>query len=286
MKIIHEKVIPGQGQSFKFFTPSLRNSFFWHFHPEFELVYVEATTGIRHVGQHISSYVGSDLVFIGSNIPHLNFDYGLRTEYKQIVVQMKEDFLGNAFHNAPELRPVKQLFANGLYGLSFTGKTKNIVADKLKEMQNMDHFAQLLSLLEIFRILAISKEFEVLNDRDTSVKVFLKDKIRMGAIYQYIDANFDKHPDVNHIASEVSLTTAAFCRYFRKQTKMTFTDFVNQYRINQAKIFLLQNKTVTEACYSVGFDSLSYFNKLFRKIAGENPTDFKKRYLQVRPIQP
>ena len=60
--------------------PSLRNHFYWHYHPEIELVYVEAATGIRHVGQHISSYMESDLIFIGPNIPHLNFDYGLRTE--------------------------------------------------------------------------------------------------------------------------------------------------------------------------------------------------------------
>jgi AraC-like DNA-binding protein len=279
MKIIHEKVILPEGQSFKLFTPSLRNHFYWHFHPEFELVYVEAITGIRHVGQHISSYVGSDLILIGSNIPHLNFDYGLKTEYKQIVLQMKEDFLGNAFQSAAELHNIRALFKRAGMGLSFEGKTKEIVSEKLRQMQLLDNFSQLLSLLEIFRVLAESNEFVVLNDRDTSIRIFLKDKIRMGAVYEYIDRNFDKEPDVNLIASEVHLTTAAFCRYFKKQTKMTFTDFVNQYRINHAKNLLLQHKTVTEACYAVGFESLSYFNKLFKKVAGENPTDFKKRYL-------
>jgi AraC-like DNA-binding protein len=102
----------------------------------------------------------------------------------------------------------------------------------------------------------------------------------MGAIYEYIQANFDNTPDVNKVASNVHLSTAAFCRYFKKQTKMTFTDFVNQYRITQAKTLLLQDKTISETCYEVGFESLSYFNKLFRKIAGENPSAFKKRYLK------
>ena len=63
MKIKKEIVEMPEGQSFKLFQPRLRNYFFWHYHPEFELVYVEATTGIRHVGQHISSFMGSDLVF-------------------------------------------------------------------------------------------------------------------------------------------------------------------------------------------------------------------------------
>lgn len=61
---------------------------------------------------------------------------------------------------------------------------------------------------------------------------------------------------------------------------MTFTDFVNQYRLTVAKTLLLQNKTISEACYEVGFESLSYFNKLFKKISGENPSEFKKRYLK------
>ncbi|MEJ0057510.1 MAG: hypothetical protein WDN75_18815 [Bacteroidota bacterium] len=89
-------------QSFKIFSPSLKNFFFWHYHPEYELVYVEAVTGIRHVGQHISSYEGSDLVLMGPNTPHLNFDYGLQTAYRQIVVQLRQDFLGDSFQHTPE----------------------------------------------------------------------------------------------------------------------------------------------------------------------------------------
>ena len=279
MKIQKEIVITNPGQSFRLFTPSLRRTFYWHYHPEFELVYVEATTGIRHVGQHISSFMESDLVLIGPNIPHLNFDYGLQTEYRQIVVQLKENFLGDAFAQTPEFKRIQTLFDKAYLGLSFGAKTKAVVAEKLREMQAFNHFQQLLSLLQIFQILANSKEVVELNEQDTSIKLFMNDKIRMGSVYKYIHANYNETPDVNKVASSVHLSTAAFCRYFKKQTKMTFTDFVNQYRITQAKTLLLQDKTVTEVCYEVGFDSLSYFNKLFKKITGENPSFFKKRYL-------
>jgi AraC-like DNA-binding protein len=98
----------------------------------------------------------------------------------------------------------------------------------------------------------------------------------MGSIYKYIHAHYDKSPDVNTVAASVHLSTPAFCRYFKKQTKMTFTDFVNQYRITQAKTLLLKGLTVSEACYEVGFESLSYFNKLFKRLVGENPSQFKK----------
>ncbi len=280
MRIQKEIVLPDPGQSFKLFKPSLRHSFFWHYHPEYELVYVEATTGIRHVGAHVSSFMESDLVLIGSNIPHLNFDYGLKTEYRQIVVQLKENFLGDAFKETPEFKRIEQLFDKAYLGLSFQGKTKTEVANKLKHMQQFDHFKQLLALLEILETLAKSQEVTELNEQDTSIKLFFNDKIRMGSVYKYIHANYNEAPDVNKVAASVHLSTAAFCRYFKKQTKMTFTDFVNQYRITQAKTLLLKDVSVSEACYEIGFESVSYFNKVFKKITGQNPSAFKKKYAE------
>ena len=280
MKIQKEIVLPDPGQSFKLFKPSLKNYFYWHYHPEYELVYVEAMNGIRHVGQHISSFMESDLVLIGPNVPHLNFDYGIETEYRQIVVQLKHDFLGDSFRETPEFSSINSLFEKACLGLSFTGQTKKIVAEKLRHMQALPHFEQLLNLLEVFQILATSKEVLQLNQQDTSIKLFLDDKIRMGAIYKYIHANYDNNPDVNAVASSVHLSTPAFCRYFKKQTKMTFTEFVNQYRITQAKTLLFKDVSISEACYEVGFESLSYFNKLFRKLTGENPSSFKKRHMR------
>jgi AraC-like DNA-binding protein len=277
LKIQKEIVLPDPGQSFKLFRPSLKNYFYWHYHPEYELVYVEAISGIRHVGQHISSFMESDLILIGPNIPHLNFDYGIKTEYRQIVLQLKENVLGDAFKEAPEFSTINKLFEKAYMGLSFSGETKRIVAERLNGIQTHAPFVQLLNVLEIFHILATSNEVFQLNEKDTSVKLFMDDKIRMGSVYKYIHANYDNSPDVNTVAASVHLSTPAFCRYFKKQTKMTFTDFVNHYRITQAKTLLLKKVSVSEACYEVGFESLSYFNKLFKKITGENPSAFRGR---------
>ncbi|MEM9830218.1 MAG: AraC family transcriptional regulator [Bacteroidota bacterium] len=278
MKIQKEKVLLGEGQSFRLFEPSLRDHFFWHYHPDYELVYVEATTGIRHVGQHVSSYVGSDLVLIGPNIPHLNFDYGLQTDYKQIVVQLKNPFLGDAFQQTPEFSSIHRLFKRSSLGLSFSGTTKQKVVGQLQHMRELSPFEQLLQLLKILETLAFSEEALALNIQDTSVKLFINDKIRMGAVYDYIHQNYNERPDVNEIAEQVHLSTPAFCRYFKRQTNMTFTDFVNQYRITQSKTLLLRGKSVSEVCYEVGFESLSYFSKLFKRIAGVNASDFQKKY--------
>ncbi|MGX5818908.1 helix-turn-helix domain-containing protein [Chitinophaga lutea] len=281
-KIELEEITPDSGKSFRLKTSASKKCFYWHFHPEYEIVYVEGGSGTRHVGQHLSQYEDSDLIFIGPDVPHLNFDYGLGHEINQIVVQLREDFLGQGFLQAPEMSAIRDLFRRARYGLSFAGETKRTVSEKLKGMSALPPFAQLICLLEIFHLMATSQEVMQLNDQENGHPSLQKDKDRMAVIYDYVDANYHLKPDVNHIAREVHMTTAAFCRYFRKQTGMTFTDFVNHCRINQAKNLLLQDRTVGEACFSTGFDQLSYFNKVFRKLNGENPTAFKKRYLKDR----
>jgi AraC-like DNA-binding protein len=275
-KIKLEKVDFESGKSFKLFSPRLRNTFLWHYHPEFELVFVEADAGIRHVGAHISGYTYSDLVLIGGNLPHLNFDYRLRSDYHQIVIQLKTDFLGEAIAISPEFSLIKDLFNKADYGIVFYGKTKQQVAEKLKELDGSTSFDQLMHLIQIFQILAESSECDILNSDLSSKDFIIKDKIRMGTVYEYIDANYSEIPNVHDVARLFHLTTSSFCRYFRRQTHMTFTDFVNQYRIERAKNLLMQDKNVTEACYAVGFESLSYFNKLFNHIVGENPSVFKR----------
>ena len=90
MKLQLEEIDPTGSSSFRILVnPNLSNLFFWHFHPELELVFISGTNGTRHVGEHISAFEQWDLVLIGSNIPHLNFDYGVKGPYEKIVVALE-----------------------------------------------------------------------------------------------------------------------------------------------------------------------------------------------------
>lgn len=282
MKVLRENIQPDADSSFKILlTPKLNDIFYWHFHAEYEIVYAEAEKGVRHIGDHISQYEHSDLALIGPDIPHLNFDYGVKAEVDIVVVQMKEDFLGNHFFSLPEIASINQLFEKAKTGLAFYGKTKQVAGGKLKQLNNLSHFDQLISLLQVFQLLANSDEVICLNARPVANAAGLKQQQRLQKIYHFIETHFHHSVDVNEVAKLCHLTTAAFCRYFKKSTHLTFTDFLNQYRINQSKKLLLQGKTVTEACYESGFENLSHFNKTFKKITGENPSVFKKQQLQT-----
>ncbi|GAB3946839.1 AraC family transcriptional regulator [Spirosoma harenae] len=279
MRIAFEEISPDVDSSFHILeTPRLSDVFLWHYHPEYEIVYITGANGTRHVGDHISRYEGSDLVFIGPNIPHLNFDYGVRTDHRKVVVQLKESFLGDQFLKAPEFAAITRLFELARTGISFHGETKQRVGKQLEALPTLPPFERLMSLLTIFHQLALSTEQTLLNGKPVSNAYKLKEQQRLQRVYQFIEENYQRQIDIIEIANVANLTKAAFCHYFKRMTHLTFTQFLNQYRIHQAQQLLLLDHNVTEACFASGFDSLSYFNKIFRRVTGQNPLQFKKNH--------
>lgn len=281
MKLNLEQIHLDNDSSFRFLlTPKLNEVFYWHFHPEIELVYVEAEKGIRHIGEHISTYEGCDLALIGSYIPHLNFDYGVKATVETVVIQFPETYFESGLNRIPELKKVVELMERAKTGLAFTGETKRIAGARLKKMSQGDRFHQFMELMRIFQFLAESDEYVDLDVRPISSQTILKQQERMHRIHQFVETNFQNPIDTQQVANEVNLSLPAFCRYFKKATKLTYTDFVNQYRIQYAKKLLIQDKNVTEACFESGFVSLSYFNRMFKKWTGETPSGFRKQRLQ------
>lgn len=280
MKIKLEEISSDADSSFRILVnPNLSNFFYWHFHPELELVYIEGTDGTRHVGDHISRYKSSDLVFIGSNIPHLNFDYGVKGQYKKIVVHLRPDFLLNAFASTPELSAIELLFNQSKYAISFDPETKQRIGLKMKQLHLKDAFEQFMEMLHIFQILAHAPNKKLLHAQPVQNPYGRRDRLRMDRIYKFIENNYQRKIDLEEIAELSNLTKEAFCRYFKKITKQTFTAFVNHCRIDLAKKLLLQNTRITETCFACGFESISYFNRVFKKITGTNPMAFKKEHL-------
>lgn len=278
MKIVFEDIKRLEGSSFRILVnPKLNDFYYWHFHPEFELTFIVAPNGTRRVGDHIGNFEGSDLVFIGSNIPHLNFDYGIKTEYQKVVLQIKEDFLKNDFITIPELVSIYQLFENSKKVICFHGTVKDKIGKRLQKIHLLSHFEQFIEVLSLFQILATSYEMTFLHDKPFENLYNNKEQLRLKVVYKFIEENYQRAVSIEEVSHLTHLSKAAFCRYFKKMTRLTFTEFLNQYRIEHAKRLLKSDKNVTETCFECGFESLSYFNRIFKKVVGENPIQFKKR---------
>jgi len=278
-----EEITTDKESSFRIMVnPNLSDLFFWHFHPEYELVFIDGPpVGTRYVGHHISQYSGSDLVFIGSNIPHLNFDYGVNKPYEKIVVQIKQDFFRETLENTPELVHIAQLFNDSARGIAFGNESKEKIGPRLKELHTYSHFDQFLVFMDILQVLGLANDKTYLHAKPFETRHNRRDKDKLKNVYSYIEANFQHKISNASIAAKSNMTKEAFCRFFKRMTKLTFTEFVNQYRIDKAKKLLMLDNNITETCFSCGFDSLSYFNRVFKKFTGENPLTFKKRFVHL-----
>ncbi len=255
-------------------NPKLYDFYYWHFHPEIELVFIQTETGNRHVGDHKSKFYGSDLVLIGSDIPHLNFDYGVKTDCEKIVIQFHKDLTNIQI---PEFLAIRELFQMANYGVSFSKNIQEQVKGLLWKLPYLNNFDRLQLLLNIFHLLAHDSDKILLHTKPYINQFIAKDQKRIRAIYAFIEENFDKKITIETIAKVANLSNEAFCRYFKKVTKLTFTDFLNHYRIDQAKELISQQFPIASIAYECGFESPSYFHRTFKKIVGMSPKKFGEK---------
>jgi AraC-like DNA-binding protein len=93
---------------------------------------------------------------------------------------------------------------------------------------------------------------------------------------QFIRERFAEDLSLRTIASAVNTSRFYFCKQFRKATGLSLTEFVSRTRIEQAKNLLLnRNLRVSEIAYAIGFQSLTHFNRAFKKIVGRSPTAYR-----------
>ncbi len=286
MKIQLETISPDSKSLFRLLhDPKLNHLFYWHFHPEFELVYIEGASATRHVGDHISQFEASDLVLIGSNIPHLNFDHGVTSNYRKEVLHIKPQFKENLISQFPELQTINRLIELSKYGIAFSGSTKKEVGAMMKQLHELSPFDFFMQIMKILKTLAASKKFELLHTKPYVNRYSKKEQARIREIYTFVDERYQNKITVDEVARLCNLTKPAFCRYFKKATGSTFIGFLNQYRISQAKRLLLMGRNIGETCYDCGFESLSYFNRTFKKVTGENPSGFQKRLIKKNRLK-
>lgn len=280
-----EAIEPTFGNSFTYkrYDDVSKNSFtYWHYHPEIELIYVNGGSGKRQIGSHVSYFNDGDLMLIGSNLPHCGFTDKKTGNKCETVIQMKLDFLGNDFFNIPEMKNIQKLFEVAKSGISFFGKTKAKMGDKMETMEYQSDFQRLLSILNILNELAITDEYKVLNAEGFSIQTEVKDNDRINVVFNHVRSNFTEPISLDEIGDMASMTVPSFCRYFKKMTNKTFTQFVNEYRlVHASKLLAEQNMSITEVCFACGFNNFSHFNKSFKAFTGQNPSEYRNQLKNV-----
>jgi AraC-like DNA-binding protein/quercetin dioxygenase-like cupin family protein len=282
MKVEFEVIHPDEGSSFRLLHEKvIAEKYGWqyHFHPEYELVCVLNGGGTRHVGNNLSHYENGDLVFMGPNLPHAGFGLNAHGLHEEIVVQIKEEVFSQSVITRPEMAAINSLLEKVKYGICFTGLTKQKITKKLIRLLKLPSFDRFIELLSILQLMATSSEYELLNPDATISSAITKNNIRLQNIFNYVEQHFHEEINIRKIASVANLSVPSFCNYFRKIMNSTFTDFVNQYRIQRACQLLHKEKTIYETCFECGFNNVAYFNKVFKTVTKKTPSAYKKEKL-------
>ena len=278
-KPILEKISPEFGSSFKAIKHEAyigENKPFWHFHPEIELVYVNKAKGKRHIGNHLSYFNNSQLILMGSNLPHNGFTDRLTSNGSQTVVQFRPEFLGEHFFEIPELKKINSLFKMSKKGILFGIKTKKKLGQKIEKLPEKVGLKKIISLLEILQVLAKTQDYTILNADGFAFEAAPQDSAKIDMIYKHINDNFGRHISLDEIADKVSMTVPAFCRYFKKVTGKTFTKLVNEYRVVHATKLLCESQiSIADVSYECGFNNFSHFNKQFKEFTGKTALKYR-----------
>lgn len=152
-------------------------------------------------------------------------------------------------------------------------------------MANCTGFERIQLLLSVLNTLAVSKQYKVLNSRSPGTPGDHKVNSRLQKIYTFIERNYKNPIKISEIAEEICLSVPYTCRFIKKHTNKTTTEIINEFRISKACDLLIKSSlNVSEISYEVGFNNISYFNKLFRSVTGITPLSYKKNYFNVKTI--
>ncbi len=284
MKAQFEKIAAPLENSFKsFIYEGKKFDAPWHFHPEFELTYIEKGKGIRYVGNNIQKFEAGDFVLIGSNLPHCwkntETNEGL---VKSIIFQWDENLLGNDWILKSEFSEIKKLLQKASKGIKFHLKTAKKYSERLKDILEQPPFKKMISFLEFLEELSHVEAYELLCSPDFTPILNRKATNRIETVYHFVRHNYDKKIKLNDVSSLVSMSDEAFCRFFKKSFNKSFFTFINEYRVNLAcKLLSETNKQVNQIAYECGYESLPFFYKQFQKFMNCSPLVFKKSYLKM-----
>ena len=274
-----EKITPTFGSSIVAIQKTKkrkRGDSFWHFHPEIEMVYVNKGSGRRHIGKHLSYFNNSQLILLGSNLPHNGFTDRLTSKGKETLVQFHPELLERSFKTLPEMKNILQLLERAKKGILYKPEIKTIVGPKIEKLPSYEGLKRVIKLLEILEILALTNDYTLLNENGYVFETQPQDTEKIDKIFKYVNKNFQNHISLNQIADLANMTVPAFCRYFKKVTGKTFTQFVNEYRVFYASKLLTESKSsITDICFECGFNNFSHFNKVFTEVVGQSASKYR-----------
>ncbi|WGK66223.1 helix-turn-helix domain-containing protein [Croceiramulus getboli] len=245
-----------------------------HQHREMQISWIVEGSGTLYLTDGVRPFASNDLFVFGSHQPHL-----LQSESSTALMNsvfFDKDALGNSFLQLEAGQELLHFYAFAKAGLrlSMTHSLKN-------RFNNLAKGNELIQLGQLFQLLHdIQKEsFNYLSGEYPVFPTTEREGKRMQAIFDFTLSQYSQSISLKKVADIAAMTPPAFCKYFKKRTRKTYFEFLNEIRVNSA-CRLLQSKPqlpMTELALQCGFQSISQFNRVFKKQMGTSPRQYRSQ---------
>lgn len=291
-KRVLREIIPLGEHDFMYVADRHKKEFDYpiHQHEIFELNFVMGGAGCRRVVGDSNEVIGDlDLVLITSpDLEHVWEQHECKSDdIHEVTVQFFLDFDSptSPFCKNP-YKSIYQMLTKAKRGLAFPNEAIMIVYHRIVRLSSIEE--GFLAVQELFSILYELSKFD--NARELASSAFAKVEVeseskRILKVKTYIDEHYKDEMSLEQLANLVGMTPTAFSRYFKQRTGKNLSEYIVDIRLGHAARQLVDTTdSVSEICWMTGFNTLSNFNRLFRKRKGCNPTEFREKYQKTKVI--
>ncbi len=244
-----------------------------HFHSELECNYVHKGKFVCKVGDGEFIVNQGDIILLNSKVPH---ETEIIEDVTELTTLIFHDYsapqsTGTLLHFLKKTDTPVHILRKGEPETSeLASYILNILKEKKEKNRAYNHYL----FATIYLIIAFFHRIEFLSDEDTITRNIPLKKI-MPAI-EYIDKNYSEDLSLDDLSKILNISKQHFCKIFKKATGSTPTDYLNYVRICNAEALLKTDMSISEIAYAVGFSSLSYFNRVFKKNKFFSPQNYRR----------
>lgn len=250
----------------------------WHFHPQFELTYIEESVGTKFIGDYVGPYEPGELVLLKANLPHCwKNQKNENVNSISTVIQWQK----NIYSRVPEMLPVFEMLDESARGLIFDRVEVQSIVNDIKSLTALQGILLYSSLLNILVKLTLMK-------RNTLSKSGLFDDLpseynsRIKQVHEFVEIEYHRKIYLRELAAKVNMSEQSFSRFFTKMMGRSFFTFLNDYRINIANRMLIDtDKPIAQISYSCGYESPSFFFKQFQKRNNCTPLKYRMSFRKI-----
>lgn len=252
----------------------------WHFHPEYEIQLITATSGKYFVGDFIGQFQPGNLVLLGPNLPHnwiSDVAPGEQVPERGIIVQFPGEFINHGIHAFAELHELENLLLDAQAGLVFTPATGAAALPIMRTLLTARGCKRIQLFLALLDLMTADDGRVTLASHGYIPDALAYMSSRLNHVLRFIAENLDTDLRESSLAELTQQSASAFSRSFRKHTGMSCIQYINRLRINGACELLMQGDlSITDICFRVGFNNVSNFNRHFLIQKGVSPSSFRK----------